>query len=177
MKKNLISMLLITATAISLAACGGSKAPASAGSSGTSAPKDTAASVNASQVVVKYSVTYPSTGTQAEGALKLGELIEECSDGRMKMEFYPSSQLGDKARRCGRNSEGKKGVPDIRCLFRRKHAPELGYARCRNTAQSHAVAVSVGKRTAGLCNCNGPGGPRDAGSGRAGQWIYHHCVD
>ena len=30
MKKNLISMLLITATAISLAACGGSKAPASA---------------------------------------------------------------------------------------------------------------------------------------------------
>ena len=96
MKKNLISMLLITATAISLAACGGSKAPASAGSSGTSAPKDTAASVNASQVVVKYSVTYPSTGTQAEGALKLGELIEECSDGRMKMEFYPSSQLGDK---------------------------------------------------------------------------------
>ena len=96
MKKNLISMLLITATAISLAACGGSKAPASAGSSGTSAPKDTAASVNASQVVVKYSVTYPSTGTQAEGALKLGELIEACSDGRMKMEFYPSSQLGDK---------------------------------------------------------------------------------
>ena len=96
MKKNLISMLLITATAISLAACGSSKAPASAGSSGTSASKDTAASVNASQVVVKYSVTYPSTGTQAEGALKLGELIEACSDGRMKMEFYPSSQLGDK---------------------------------------------------------------------------------
>ena len=59
MKKNLISMLLITATAISLAACGGSKAPASAGSSGTSAPKDTAASVNASQVVVKYSSQRP----------------------------------------------------------------------------------------------------------------------
>ena len=48
-------------------------------------------SANASQVLVKYLVTYPSTGRQAEG-----ELIEECSDGRMKMEFYPSSQLGDK---------------------------------------------------------------------------------
>lgn len=51
---------------------------------------------NASHVLVKYSVTYPSTGRQAEGTLKLGELIEECSDGRMKMEFDPSSQMGDK---------------------------------------------------------------------------------
>ena len=49
------------------------------------------------ETVVKYSVTYPATGTQAEGALALGELIEECSEGRLKMEFYPSSQLGDKA--------------------------------------------------------------------------------
>ena len=51
----------------------------------------------AAETVVKYSVTYPATGTQADGALALGELIEECSDGRLKMEFYPSSQLGDKA--------------------------------------------------------------------------------
>ncbi len=58
-----------------------------------------AAPVSASEdaIVVKYSVTYPATGTQADGALALGELIEECSEGRMKMEFYPSSQLGDKA--------------------------------------------------------------------------------
>ncbi len=48
-------------------------------------------------IVVKYSVTYPATGTQADGANALAELIEECSDGRLKMEFYPSSQLGDKA--------------------------------------------------------------------------------
>lgn len=47
-------------------------------------------------VKVKYSVTFPSTGTQAEGAKRLGELIAEKSDGRMIMEFYPSSQLGDK---------------------------------------------------------------------------------
>ena len=49
------------------------------------------------ETVVKYSVTYPSTGTQADGANRLAELIDECSEGRMKMEFYPSSQLGDKA--------------------------------------------------------------------------------
>lgn len=47
-------------------------------------------------IAVKYSVTYPATGTQADGANALAELIEECSDGRLKMEFYPSSQLGDK---------------------------------------------------------------------------------
>ena len=35
------------------------------------------------ETVVKYSVTYPATGTQAEGALALGELIEECSEGRL----------------------------------------------------------------------------------------------
>lgn len=48
------------------------------------------------QTVVKYSVTFPATGTQADGANRLGELIKECSDGRLAMEFYPSSQLGDK---------------------------------------------------------------------------------
>lgn len=45
---------------------------------------------------VKYSVTFPATGTQADGANRLGELIAECSEGRLAMEFYPSSQLGDK---------------------------------------------------------------------------------
>ncbi|MDE7246237.1 MAG: TRAP transporter substrate-binding protein DctP [Oscillospiraceae bacterium] len=47
-------------------------------------------------IVVKYSVTYPATGTQADGAHALADLIEEYSDGRLKMQFYPSSQLGDK---------------------------------------------------------------------------------
>lgn len=96
MKKKLLSLLLITGMAVSLAACGGSGTSASAGSSGVAASNGNGAFTDDSQIVVKYSVTYPSTGTQADGALKLGELIEECSEGRMKMEFYPSSQLGDK---------------------------------------------------------------------------------
>ncbi|MDO4323095.1 MAG: TRAP transporter substrate-binding protein [Lachnospiraceae bacterium] len=74
MKKKTMSMLLVAGMALG------------------------AASMTASaETVVKYSVTYPSTGTQADGANRLAELIEECSEGRMKMEFYPSSQLGDKA--------------------------------------------------------------------------------
>lgn len=63
---------------------------AEAGQSGDGAKSGTA------QTVVKYSVTFPATGTQADGANRLGELIAECSEGRMAMEFYPSSQLGDK---------------------------------------------------------------------------------
>ena len=48
-------------------------------------------------IKVKYSVTYGATGAQADGARAFADTIKECSDGRMEMEFYPSSQLGDKA--------------------------------------------------------------------------------
>lgn len=79
MKKKIISMLLVTSMALSLVACGSSKI--STGSTSTT---------------VKYSVVYPATGTQADGAKKLGELIAENSEERMKMQLYPSAQLGDK---------------------------------------------------------------------------------
>lgn len=48
------------------------------------------------QYVFKYSVTFPPVGVQADGAKRLGELIEQHTQGRITMEFYPSSQLGDK---------------------------------------------------------------------------------
>lgn len=77
MKKTL-ALMLAAAALLSLTACGGQ-------SSDPNAP-----------VKVKYSVVFAATGTQADGANRLGELISEKSDGRMTMEFYPSSQLGDK---------------------------------------------------------------------------------
>ena len=48
-------------------------------------------------IKVKYSVTYGATGVQADGAHAFADIIKECSKGRLEMEFYPSSQLGDKA--------------------------------------------------------------------------------
>ena len=48
-------------------------------------------------IKVKYSVTYGATGVQADGAHAFADIIKECSQGRLEMEFYPSSQLGDKA--------------------------------------------------------------------------------
>ena len=83
-KKFTLALACVLAMTTMLNACGGSgQTPASDGSS--------------SAITVKYSVTFPATGTQADGANVLAELIEECSEGRLKMEFYPSSQLGDKA--------------------------------------------------------------------------------
>ena len=92
MKKKLILTLTCTFALVTMpTACGKSSSgnAANGGSSAANGFGDT--------IAVKYSVTYPATGTQADGANALAELIEECSDGRLKMEFYPSSQLGDKA--------------------------------------------------------------------------------
>lgn len=67
------------------------------GSSSSSSSAQTSAAGSSGPIKVKYSVTFGATGTQAEGAHALAALIEECSDGRLQMEFYPSSQIGDKA--------------------------------------------------------------------------------
>ena len=48
-------------------------------------------------IKVKYSVTFGATGVQADGARAFADIIKECSQGRLEMEFYPSAQLGDKA--------------------------------------------------------------------------------
>ena len=53
--------------------------------------------------VMKYAVTFPNAGTQAEGAEKLAELIEQYSEGRIDVEVYYSSQLGG-------NTESMEGL-------------------------------------------------------------------
>ncbi len=68
---------------------------------------------DAKPIPVKFSVTFPATGTQAEGAKKLGDLIKQCSDGRMAMEFYPSSQLGDKIATMERLLAGTVAMTEI----------------------------------------------------------------
>lgn len=85
--KKLVSLICASAILISMVACSGKANTNSASSAGAGANGAT---------VVKYSVVFAATGTQADGADELGKLIEEHSDGRLKMEFYPSSQLGDK---------------------------------------------------------------------------------
>ncbi len=89
--KKAIALATISIMMFSLAACGGS---ADTGSARASSTADAAAS---GATVVKYSVTFGASGTQADGANALAELISQESEGRLEMQFYPSSQLGDKA--------------------------------------------------------------------------------
>lgn len=99
MKKNLVKRMLVLTTvavmALSMSACGASENAASTSSEASASASDDASTEGAT--IVKYSVTFGSSGTQADGANALAELIEEESEGRLQMQFYPSSQLGDKA--------------------------------------------------------------------------------
>lgn len=90
--KKIVSLLLAVVMILSFAACSNSASPGAP----TNAASNKPAAADGS-TIVKYSVTYAATGVQADGANALAALIEEHSGGRMKMEFYPTSQLGDKA--------------------------------------------------------------------------------
>jgi tripartite ATP-independent transporter DctP family solute receptor len=48
------------------------------------------------KIELKYAVVYPPVGAQADGAAALAKFIDQYSNGRLEMKFYPSSQLGDK---------------------------------------------------------------------------------
>ena len=52
---------------------------------------------------MKYAVTFPSSGTQAEGAEKFAELVEEYTNGSVDVEVYYASTLGG-------NTESMEGL-------------------------------------------------------------------
>lgn len=102
MKKNtkILSAILSAVISVSmLAGCGQNtaetaKAPEAA--TEDTASKDSGTPAKDGAVIAKFSAVFPASGTQADGAIKLGEFIKEESNGNIEMEFYPSSQLGDK---------------------------------------------------------------------------------
>lgn len=92
MKKQIAFVLaLILAFSLCMTACSGAvstpaaapeAAPEAGGAEGT--------------IVVKYATTFPAVGTQADGVNYLSKCIAENTDGRLAVEFYPASSLGDK---------------------------------------------------------------------------------
>lgn len=90
--RKMISIICASAMVMSLAACSGNSGAGSQNPTGNVTGENAADKAT----IVKYSVVFAANGTQADGAAALGELIDKHSDGRLKMEFYPSSQLGDK---------------------------------------------------------------------------------
>ena len=52
---------------------------------------------------MKYAVTFPSAGTQADGAQKFADLVKEYTDGSVEVEIYYASTLGG-------NTESMEGL-------------------------------------------------------------------
>ena len=92
--KNKIALALASALTFSIALTGCGDSNSNSANSNTT--KASAQSDNG-PIKVKNSVTFGATGTQADGAHALADFIKECSNGRLIMEFYPSSQIGDKS--------------------------------------------------------------------------------
>ena len=101
--KKVIALATVTAMIMSLAACGSSSTETTTAAAGetqaeasTEAAADTAASGDA-QYVIKLCHEQVDGDPIDDGCDKWAELISEKTNGAVKMEVYPSSQLGAKA--------------------------------------------------------------------------------
>ncbi len=98
--KKVLALILSGAVAATLMACGGSNSPSTAAASKetkaademTAAPAD-----NADAVVLQVAFENSSSEPVGEAWKKAQEIMEEKSGGKMKIEIYPDSQLGDKS--------------------------------------------------------------------------------
>ncbi len=103
--KRLLTGFVATIMAASLVACGGTKAPAESSEAASSeAPaSEAAASEDASaeetaaepEFVLRYAENQPQDYPTTQGAYKFAEMVEEKTNGRIKVEVYHGAQLGD----------------------------------------------------------------------------------
>ena len=100
--KKFLTSFVATVMAASLAACGGSagnsSAPAPASSEAPAASSEAASSqATAAQpeFVFRYAENQPQDYPTTQGAYKFAELVEQKSNGRIKVEVYHGAQLGD----------------------------------------------------------------------------------
>lgn len=83
MKKILVAAVLVTVTALLLVAEGG---------------QETSQAVSSAKpIVMKIGHAQPVTHPRHLSLLKFKELVEQRTDGRIKVEIYPAAQLGDEA--------------------------------------------------------------------------------
>lgn len=105
MRKKLLAITLVTAMAASLAACGGSQpaattaAPAEAAKTEAAAGGETAAAgaenAAAPEIVFKYAELNSDDNINTRVGYKFAEYVDEMSQGRIKIEVYSASTLGD----------------------------------------------------------------------------------
>ena len=108
MKKRLLAITLVTAMAASLAACGGSKpaettaaAPATTAAAAEKKAEDTTAAAAGSEkaaepeVVFKYAELNSDDNINTRVGYEFAKYVDEMSNGRIKIEVYSASTLGD----------------------------------------------------------------------------------
>lgn len=87
--KELLCMVLSAVMVLGLAACGSSKAEASAGD-GDSTSGDTAAD----SIVLKMSTAQPEEHIASQTALRFADLIEQGTNGAVTVKMYFANSLG-----------------------------------------------------------------------------------
>lgn len=98
--KKVLAMVLAAVMILALAACGGSSAPAptSAPASNTpAAPADNAGAANDPSVTLKLSFSTNEQDPRALASVQFKEEVEAKTNGSVKVEIYPSGQLGGDA--------------------------------------------------------------------------------
>ena len=100
--KKIFAMLLALAMVLSLAACGGSSAPAATEAPATEAPAATEAPVETApagpeytEITLKFGTSSAESSLTAKAFMEWGRLLSEASDGKVNVEVYCSSVLGN----------------------------------------------------------------------------------
>ena len=92
--KKVLAMILSLAMVLSLVACGGS--------SDSSAPADDGAAEESTEVItLRASSSTAPTHPYNVGLEKFAELVAERTNGQIKIDIFPSAQLGDERQHRG----------------------------------------------------------------------------
>lgn len=86
MKKRILALSLTMAMAISLTACGGKKGETPAASGDVS---------DFTPIVLKFGNQHPADGTATESDKRICDAIAEATEGRVTVDLYTDSSLGD----------------------------------------------------------------------------------
>ncbi|MEW4413448.1 TRAP transporter substrate-binding protein [Clostridium sp. AN503] len=106
MKKKLLALTVVSALAVSLAGCGGgstaattaaAKAPEATTAAGAAADTTAAGSdaAAAPEIVLKYAELNSDDNINTRVGYEFAKYVDEMSNGRIKIEVYSSSTLGD----------------------------------------------------------------------------------
>ena len=91
MKKKMLALILACAMVLSLGACGSKKSEPS----GSEKPAEAADPSGFTPVVLKFANQHPSNSTASDSDRRICEAIKEATDGRVTVELYTDSSLGD----------------------------------------------------------------------------------